>query len=199
MKSTRTSVILLVFILLVMSPVTASAAYDMFLQIRGIPGDSTDGNHQDWIEVLAYKHDIEQKGGSLGVEGNLEAGRVDHGEFTIRKRFDSASPLAEHLQTGKSIPTITLELCRPEGEKTVYMKYILKNAKVVRVKPANLDESTPTEEVSFRYGEIHWEYTPTVSNNTGGILLKRLYNGEGILEVNSEGVIKGNPKFLSFD
>ncbi len=30
-------------------------AYDSFLKIDGIRGESADSNHKDWIEVLGYK------------------------------------------------------------------------------------------------------------------------------------------------
>ncbi len=35
-------------------------AVDMFLQIEGIPGDSTDSKHAKWIETLSYTHSIVQ-------------------------------------------------------------------------------------------------------------------------------------------
>lgn len=146
-------------------------AYDMFLQINGIPGDSTDSEHADWIEIESFKHALAQpKGGSWSAQGNLGAGRVDHGEFTVQKRFDSASPkLAQYCCTGQAIPQVEFELCRPEGEKTGYMKYTLKNAMISGVEAIGSgkeDQPTPLEEVRFRYGEIHWEYTPT--DTSGG-------------------------------
>jgi bacteriocin-like protein len=31
-------------------------AYDAFLKIDGIPGESTDDKHKDWIEILSFNH-----------------------------------------------------------------------------------------------------------------------------------------------
>ncbi len=35
-------------------------AFDAFLKIDGIPGESTDDKHKDWIEVLSYGVGIQQ-------------------------------------------------------------------------------------------------------------------------------------------
>ena len=35
-------------------------AFDAFLKIDGIPGESTDSKHKDWIEVLSYSTGITQ-------------------------------------------------------------------------------------------------------------------------------------------
>lgn len=140
--------------------------YDMFVQIGGIPGDSTDAEHKNWIEVESFQHSLAQpKGASWSAEGSLAAGRVDHGEFTMQKRFDSASPkLAQYCCTAQHIPQVEFHICRPEGERVVYMKYIFKDVIVSsldQVGSGAPDEPTPMEELRLRYGEIHWEYTPT--------------------------------------
>ena len=31
-------------------------AYDAFLKIDGIAGESTDDKHKDWIEILSFNH-----------------------------------------------------------------------------------------------------------------------------------------------
>jgi len=31
-------------------------AVDVFLKIDGIPGESTDDKHKEWIEILSYSH-----------------------------------------------------------------------------------------------------------------------------------------------
>ena len=43
----------------------AMGAVQMFLDIAGIPGESTDKDHKDWIEVLSY---------SLGVANPASPG-----------------------------------------------------------------------------------------------------------------------------
>ncbi len=58
--------------------------YDMYLQIDGIKGDSTDDAHKDWIEVVSYSHGISQpSGASLSAEGAHSGGRADHQDLPL--------------------------------------------------------------------------------------------------------------------
>ena len=146
-------------------------AYDMFLKIDNIQGDSTDDGHKKWIEVVSFAHRISQpSGGALSAQGVHTGARADHDDFSLVKRMDSASPvLAQHCCTGKHIPNITFELCRAMGDKTTFMIYTFKDSIVASVSPsgsADTEDPIPMEEVTFRYGQIEWEYTPT--DITGG-------------------------------
>jgi len=146
-------------------------AYDSFLQIDGIKGDSTDSAHKNWIEVESYTHRIAQaRGGAASAQGVHAGGRADHDDFTIVKRLDSATPLlARYCCDGKHIPNIRMELCRAMGDKTTFMVYSFKDSMVASVAPsgsASSEDPIPMEEVTFRYGQINWEYTQT--DPTGG-------------------------------
>ena len=146
-------------------------AYDMFLQIEGINGDSSDAGHKQWIEVQSYTHGIAQAtGGAASAQGALTGGRADHQDFTITKLLDSATPnLALYCCKGTPITSIKLELCRAMGDKTTFMVYTLTDCVVSSVVPSGVSASEdllPLEEVGFRYGAIQWAYTPT--DPTGG-------------------------------
>jgi len=145
--------------------------YDMYLQIEGIKGDSTDDKHKDWIEVTSYSHGVSQpSGASLSAEGAHSGGRADHQDFAITKRLDTASPnLALYCCKGQHIPGIKIELCRALGEKTTFMKYDFKDVIVSSVSQcgsADTEDPIPVEEITLRYGEIRWTYTQT--DITGG-------------------------------
>jgi len=146
-------------------------SFDAFMQIDGIKGDSTDDAHKDWIEILAFRHSAKQAtGGSLSAQGTHAGGRVTMGDFHIVKKLDVGSPtLFLRACDGKPIPQVVIELCRAMGEKTVFMKYTLKDVIVSSVEPSGSSEGEdliPTEEVEFRSAEYHLEYTPT--DPTGG-------------------------------
>jgi len=152
------------------SPATGSK-YDMFIQINGIKGDSTDDAHKDWIAVLNFEHSIVQpQGGDPSAQGVLTGGKAAHSDFTIGKRVDSASPiLAQYVCSGQNIMDAKFEICRAMGEKTTFMVYEFKNFIISSVSPsgsASADDPVPVEEFTIRYGEITWSYTPTVI--TGG-------------------------------
>jgi len=154
-------------------------AYDMFMRIEGIPGESTDAGHKDWIELLSY----DQRITGTQPPDPLRSGHPEFGKFIITKRIDKASPkLAEAVCKGTHIPAVTLELCRGSGEtKEVYMRYRLRDVVIMKVydksspmlfmsMPETIEaydkaspilfaaSPQPIEEVSFVYSKIEWTY-----------------------------------------
>ena len=138
--------------------------FDSFLKIDGIPGESTDAKHKDWIEVLSYHFSADQRfTSSKSSTGGASSERVDLGPFVIVKGLDKASPkLYEHCCNGKHIKEITMEVCRAGGDKVKYFEVKLEESIVASVKPGGSSkgaESVPLEEVAFDYGKIKWTYT----------------------------------------
>jgi type VI secretion system secreted protein Hcp len=141
-------------------------AFDAFLKIDTIPGESTDDKHKDWIEVLSYNHGLSQmSSGSKSTGGARSAERCDHQDFTIVKALDKASPkLALACCRGEHIKKVQMTLNRATGDKQKYMEYVLSDVIVSNVRPggsAQGDGKLPLEEVSFDYGKIEWIYTET--------------------------------------
>jgi len=135
-------------------------AFDMFLKIDAIPGESTDDKHKDWIEILSYSHGVSQPARVVGG-GALEP--CQHQDFSLVHTLDKASPqLALYCCNGKHIPEVAIELCRAGGDKRKYMEYVLSDVIVSSVKPSagtRSGDTLPLEEVSFNYGKIEWTYT----------------------------------------
>ena len=141
-------------------------AFDCFLKIDGVPGESTDEKHKEWIELLSYSHGLSQPGsGSVSSGGARSAERCDHQDFSVVKALDKASPkLALFCCNGTHIASIKMELCRAAEDKTKYMEYNLSDVIVSSARPggsAQGGEALPLEEVSFNYGKIEWIYTET--------------------------------------
>jgi type VI secretion system secreted protein Hcp len=141
-------------------------AFDAFLKIDGIPGESTDDKHKDWIEVLSFSHGLSQPAsGSVSSGGGRTAERCEHTAFTITKALDKATPkVALSCCSGNHIKEIKIELCRAGGDKQKYMEYKMSDVIVSSVNPggsAQGGETLPLESVSFNYGKIEWTYTET--------------------------------------
>jgi len=146
-------------------------AFDAFLKIDGIDGESTDDKHQKWIEILSYSHGLSQPlSGSRSTSGGATAERCDHSDFSVVKALDKASPkLALFCCNGKHIPTVKLELCRAGEKKEKYMEYVMSDVIVSGVRKggsAQGGESLPLEEVTFNYGKIEWNYVE-IDHKTG--------------------------------
>ena len=159
-------------------------AYDMFLQIDGVKGDSTDAAHKDWIEVSFYAHKISQaaKGGGRSGSGSALAGRADHEDFVITKRLDLATPsLSLFCCNGKHIANAKLEICRAMGDKTVFMTYTFKDVVIASISVRGSrsgEDLLPFEEVALRYGEVRWAYVQTKADGTKGATLTQSWSTE---------------------
>ena len=141
-------------------------AFDCFMNIRGIPGESTDAKHPDWIEVLSFRWGVTQPGsGSRSSGGARSAERCDHQDFSIVKTVDKATPmLFRSCCGGDHISSIRIEVCRATGDKQAYMRLGLYDVIVSAVRPggaAKGGETLPLEAVSFNYGKIEVEYRET--------------------------------------
>ena len=151
----------------------ATMAFDAFLKIEGIPGESLDDKHKDWIEILQFDHGLEQPASATASSsGGATAERVNHKPFVIVHQIDKASPkLAEYCCTGKHIKEINFELCRAGGDKVKYYEVKLEQAIVNKVEPTGSanDEGFPSERVHFTYGKISWTYVQQKrEDGTGG-------------------------------
>jgi type VI secretion system secreted protein Hcp len=139
-------------------------AFDAFIKIEGIPGESSDDKHKDWIEVLSFSYGVSQKSsGAASTGGGASAERADFADFSIVKTLDKSSPkLFEACALGKHLKTVTIELCRAGGDKVKYMEYKLENCIVSSFRPGGSaagGETLPLEEVAFNFGKIQISYT----------------------------------------
>lgn len=146
---------------------------DAFLKIEGIPGESRDDKHKEWIEVEDFLHTMTQPG-TFTSGGEYNAGRVNIEPFTVIIDFERSIPLlALACCDGRRIPKMTMELCLTSGSKHCYMRYSFEQVVVSsvthlgpnKVAHHGFDKITeggkPKAEVKFAFGKVRWEYTPT--------------------------------------
>jgi len=140
-------------------------ATDTYLKIDGVPGESADQDHKDWIELLGFDHKFSQPASATeSSAGGGTVGRVNMGNFSITKYVDKATPkLSEYCCSGKHMPTMTIEMMRASGDSRVkYMEVKLEDVIVAGVEHGRDEEATdkfPTETVGFNFAKIKWTYT----------------------------------------
>ena len=91
----------------------AQAANDYFLQIDGVPGESTDKDHKDWIDIESFSWGltlITSAGGGGGT------GKASFSDLAWTQHVDVSTPkwfLA--VATGKHVKTVTLDVVKVNG------------------------------------------------------------------------------------
>ena len=86
-------------------------AFDTFLKIDGIEGESTDDKHKGWIEILSYSWGESQMvSRTASSSGGGTSARVDMQDLSVVKTLDKSSPLiCLACAEGKHIKEVTLQ------------------------------------------------------------------------------------------
>ena len=148
-------------------------AIDVYLQIDGIKGESTDDKHKDWIECTSVTWGVKQpRSATASTGGGHTAERCEHEEVVIDKLADLSSPvLLQTCSAGKTIPKAKLEFMRADGqgERIKYFEIELENVLIGAIKPKVEEGAIIQEKVGLKFSKIKWKYTQQkVTGGAGG-------------------------------
>jgi type VI secretion system secreted protein Hcp len=148
-------------------------AIDVYLQIDGIKGESTDSGHQGWIECQAVNWSLSQpKSATTSTSGGHTAGRVDLSDISVQKMADIASPiLAQTCAMGRTIPKAKIEFMRADGDgKPVkYYEVELENVIVAHVAQGVSGGDVMTESIGLKFSKVKWKYCQQkIGGGSGG-------------------------------
>ena len=169
---TRTVIISLTYALLFLgsSPLSRAAppSYLPFLHVSGVPGNSTDSTHKDWIECFSFQSGVALQGTGTVGGGGIGGVRADFHDLTIVKEVDKASPkLYIATAKGDHFQDVTLEVTRSSGSYTGAVYQIRLTDVIVRSVRLTYGQAplasgvslVPLEEVSFAFAKIEWIFT----------------------------------------
>jgi type VI secretion system secreted protein Hcp len=138
-------------------------AFQTFMKIEGVSGESVDSDHTNWIEVLGMNWEM-TSAKDLGRTDT--AGRTHFSDFTISKAVDLSSPLLlQQASSRRKIPEIKIEVCRAGGsDKLRYLEYKFTNCVITRIQlnagiASGGAEALPIEDVAFNYEKFEVIYT----------------------------------------
>jgi len=138
-------------------------AFDAFIKIDGIEGESSDDRHTGWIEVIRYGWGIKQKASwTASSVGGGSSERADFSDFRFRKLLDRSTPnLVLSCASGDHIDKIVVELCRAGAEKIKFVTYMLSNCLISRVvtnSGSDVKGQFSAETVDINFGIFEWSY-----------------------------------------
>jgi type VI secretion system secreted protein Hcp len=145
---------------LLVIPMSTNAAIYMF--IEGVPGDSQDQDHRDWIDVVSVQEAMTMT--PPDFSGGGSGGRaVIILDTSVTKEMDKSSPLLrQKLTEGRPIPQIIIHFAATySSTREVYFSIRYTNAYLtsVSMSASGSDGSVPTENLSFTFETVEWEYT----------------------------------------
>jgi len=146
----------------------ASAALNMFLDIPGAPGESTDPVHASQIDVLAWSWGMSNSGSAVGGVGGT--GKFSAQDVSFTKYVDKASPLIMlHCANGSHFATATLYVLKAGATPNDYIKIILTDVLVTSVSTGGSGgEDKLTENVTLNFSKVEFDYS-VITNGKAGV------------------------------
>ena len=146
-------------------------AFDAFLKIDGINGESQDQNHQNEIDILSFSLGFTQTGtGAYG--GGSGGGKVSASDVSFVHRTDSASPLLiQNCCTGDHVDKAVLTVRKAGGASQLeYLVYTFEDVFISSVQPggsAGGADEIPLESFSLNYAKVSVDYQPQAAAGSG--------------------------------
>lgn len=147
-------------------PALTASAQHYYLELQGIPGESVDPTHIDWIDVLQISHGIINP---IVVGGDGGSSQPIHNPILIRKNLDSSTPLIiQALNEGDRIELAVFEEDSMVGE---FLETTLRiELQGVYFSSYSLDgfgEGPMLEQFTMLYEYIRLTYWPIVDGKLG--------------------------------
>ena len=169
----------------------AHGAYDLFLQIDGIEGESASPGHKKWIDVESFSVSVSVP---TGGGGGGAIGRAEFSPFRFRSPTCKASPkILESLLLGTTISEVRLDIATA-GTQDVFAYWVLENTLF----------TSYANEGSINGGAMPWDTYTAVANRGRyaytefddegepvGTVEVRWNAGSGITSVVSTGTVDG--------
>ncbi|HEY6115995.1 MAG TPA: type VI secretion system tube protein Hcp [Candidatus Dormibacteraeota bacterium] len=143
-------------------------AYDIFLKLDGISGESTDDKHPHEIVLESFSWG-ESNSTAHATAGGAGAGRVSMQDFHFTARVSKASPtLMLYCASGKHIPTGQMSLSRTGEDRSAgdFLVYKFTTVVVSSFSQAGDINDRPLESVSLAFAKVNIEYKAQKSDGS---------------------------------
>jgi type VI secretion system secreted protein Hcp len=143
-------------------------AFDAFLKLSGIKGDSTDDKHKDEIQVESFSFGVSNSG-SAAAGGGAGAGKALVQDFAFVSHLSMAGPqLFLACATGKHFPdalvTVRSSGARTADFYTIKLSDVLVSSYAESGTPST--DALPMDQVTFNFAKIEISFTS--QNPKGG-------------------------------
>jgi type VI secretion system secreted protein Hcp len=134
-------------------------AFDAFLKLDGIPGESQDKSHKGEIEILSFSWGLNNAASHAGSGGGV--GKASFQDVHFAAATTKASPLlARSCATGAHIKRATLTLRKAGKAQIEFIKIMLSDVLVSSYDQAGTEGAVPHDAFSLNFVKIEFDYVP---------------------------------------
>jgi type VI secretion system secreted protein Hcp len=137
-------------------------AFDMFIKIGDIPGESTENKHKGEIEVLSFSWGVSQTAAPSGGSGG-GAGKAQVTDFSFVKQVGAASPAlfvavcqGEHFR--EAVFSASAVGGGAKRAQPSFYKVTFADVLISSVRPGGQGGGVPLEEISLNFAKVDIEY-----------------------------------------
>jgi type VI secretion system secreted protein Hcp len=147
-------------------------AWDAYLTVDGVTGESQREGHEGQIEILSFSFGANNIS-SVGSGSGGGTGTVSLSSFSVMKKTDATSAeLFQHCCDGQHFPTAKLILYKSGGSAGPldYLVYDFEEVYVDSIQWSGSDggDPVPHESVSFSFGKVAITYAEQNADGTRG-------------------------------
>jgi len=152
-------------------------AFDTFLDLKGIEGESTAKGMEKKIEIYSFSWGASNPTTVSSGATGLSAGKVSISSFNIMKKTEKSSPkLFLACCQGKHLDSAVVTMRKAAGDagQKAFLTYTFTDVMVESIQWSGSSggSDTPTESVSFAFGKVAIQYkiqdTATGAMTDGG-------------------------------
>src|SRR5215467_12906056 len=142
-------------------------AFDSFLKIDDIDGESVAQGHEKWIELLSFSW------GAVAAGNGEASGKVSPQAFTFTKVTDSASPkLFQNVCQGTHFDKVSVACRRADAAGAAQDDFVKIDFFDVFLSSYNeggnqATDPRPLESISFAFAKIEYQVAPIVAGAVG--------------------------------
>jgi len=145
-------------------------AYDAFLKLDGITGESTDSKYSGYVEVSSFSFGVTHMQTLGSQTGGGGSGRAALGELQISKVVDKSSTvLFQKCATGEHFPKGKFAVRKAGGTQMEYLVLTMETVFVTSVHFSSASgEENANESVSLAMGKLGVDYSPQDTTGKAG-------------------------------
>ena len=139
-------------------------AFDTYLKIATVDGESTQSNHEKWIEIYSFSWGASNPTTVGAGSGGLTGGRVSVSSFNVMKKTEASSAtLFAACAAGKHFDDATVEMSKATGEggQQVFLKYVFTDVMIESIQWSGSTggDDSPTESLSIAFAKVAITYS----------------------------------------
>jgi type VI secretion system secreted protein Hcp len=138
-------------------------AFDAFLKLDAMEGESTDDKYRGWVEIESYGFGVSHLTTIGSATGGAGSGKTAVGELKITKVVDKSSAVlfqkcctGEHFAKGRMV----VRKAAGVGGQIDFLTYAMENVFVTSLQVGSQSDECPVESLSLAYGRVGFDYHP---------------------------------------